>query len=390
MASTVEGLEVRDLMAFSAGPFVIRPGFTTTSVYNDNIYYAPSRAMVDDFLFMLSPALNVRLGRKEAANRLDFTYRFDQYLYVENGQSDSSNHSFQLDAAVAGSRFSYYCVNSFKVLNSILDGYTTTIEGIPLPLSTNVERDYFDTTHNVGYALTTKSRLVADASLHMREYPGGDVAGQRLLDSTEWRASFGYEYAITQKYTLDGRFHYGQQTQTANFPGQVPPPDASLYGGTVAVRGQFTTKLSGTVRAGYEQREFDGESESGGYPIAGLGLTYGLSERTSFSLDYNRGGSVSSYNGEATETDSAGVRVTQIVGNRRPWNLSAGVRYVQNRFQTNDQVLENWQADVNASYRLRSWAALFAGYSFEFGQRGSFDGFDYTVNQVSLGFVLGY
>jgi hypothetical protein len=390
---SAQAFEARDLLAFNAGPVVVKPRFSFVTSYSDNVYSLPDNPLFerlgliqsrDDFIFVLSPELRARLGREGGERHLDFTYRFDQYLFVENTDSDSSNHSFSLGAAVAGSRLEYDTRNSIQLLNSVLSGYESISEGVVQP-SGNVERNQYNFSHNLAYVLTAKSRLRVEGSLNLREYPGTGLQQARYYDSTDWRVRAGYDYALSQKLRLAGLAHYGQQLRSAP-RGGADLPDADIFGGSVTATGNLTAKLSGSVRAGYEFRDFEQGGGSDGYPLVGVSLTQQFSEKTSASLDYNRSGSVSAGTGAATVLDSVGLSFQQVLGTARPWFLNAGVRYQRNEYVDRDLTLDSFQFTAGVARQLRQWATVFLNYSFETASRFAFD---YEVNQVSLGLTIG-
>lgn len=388
-----QAFEARDLLAFSAGPVVFKPRFTFVTGYSDNVYSLPDNPLFeqlgliksrDDITFVLSPELRASLGREGGDRRLEFSYRYDQYLFVENTDSDSSNHSINLGAMVAGSRLVYDTRNSVQWLNSVLTGYDSIGEGVVTP-SGNVERNQYNFNHSLSYVLTAKSRLRAEGSLNLREYPGAGFQQTRYYDSTDWRVRAGYDYALSQKLRLAGLAHYGQQLRGAP-AGQPDLSDADVYGGSVTASGDLTPKLSGNVRAGYEYRAFARGGGSDGYPIVGVSLTQQFTEKTSASLDYNRSGSVSAATGAATVVDAVGLSFQQVLGTARPWFLNAGVRYLRNEYVDRDLTLESFQFTAGVAHRLRQWATVFLNYSFETASRPAFD---YEVNQVNLGLTLG-
>lgn len=387
-----QAFEARDLLAFNAGPVVIKPRFTFVAGYSDNVYYLPEDSLAerlgliksrDDFNFILSPELRARLGRTGGDRELEFTYRFDQYLFVENTDSDSSNHAFSLGGRIAGSRLEYDTQNSMRFLNSIISGYESVEAGIVIP-SGNVERNFYSTSHNLAYVLSPKSRLRLEGSANLQEYPGQGFQQARYYDSTDWRLRAGYDYALSQKLRLAGLAHYGQQLRSArgNLPSQA---DSDIFGGSITASGSFTAKLSGNVRVGYEHREFE-RGESDGYPLVGLGLTQQFTEKTSASLNYNRSGSVSATTGGGTVTDAVGLGFQQVVGTSRPWFLTANLDYRHTEYANQDITLENFRLTVGVAYRLRQWATAFMNYTFELGERQNFD---YDVNQVNLGLTIG-
>lgn len=389
-----QALEVRDLLAFNVGPVVVKPRLSLAASYSDNVYSLPESTVFedlgliqsrDDFFFMVSPELRARLGREGGERQLEFVYRFDQTLFVENTDSDASNHSFSLGGSVAGSRVAYDTRNSISLLNSILGGYESTLEGVLAP-SGNVERNNYNTSHTVTYAVSAKSRLRAEGSVSYREYPGRDIEQRRFVDSTDWRLRAGYDYAFSQKLRFAALAHYGQQLRSSrnNLPNLT---DADIYGGSITASGSFTAKLSGNVRVGYEFRDFQQGGGSDGYPLVGVGLTQQFSEKTSLSLNYSRSGSVSATTGGGTVSDSVGLAFQQVLGAGRPWFLNAGINYLHTEYVEGDRSAQHFRFTLGLAYQLRQWASAFINYSFETGER--IQGFEYEVNQVMLGLNLG-
>ncbi len=389
-----QALEVRDLLAFNVGPVVVKPRLSLAASYSDNVYSLPAGTIFedlglirsrDDFFFMIGPELRARLGREGGDRQIDFAYRFDQTLFVENTDSDSSNHSFSLGGSVAVGRIEYDTRNSISLMNSVLSGYEATLEGVLAP-SGNVERNSYSTSHTVTYALSAKGRVRLEGSLTHREYPGRDIEQRRFVDSTDWRLRAGYDYAYSQKLRFAVLGHYGQQLRSSA-EGFSNLSDADIYGGSVTASGSFTPKLSGNVRVGYEFRDFQQDGGSDGYPLVGVGLTQQFSEKTSVSLNYNRSGSVSASTGGGTVTDSVGLGFQQVLGGGRPWFLNAGIYYLHTDYTEGDRRSENFRFTVGLAYQLRQWASAFINYSFETGER--VQGFEYEVNQVMLGLSLG-
>jgi hypothetical protein len=396
-AFSASGFEMRDLFAVSAGPVVLHPRMAVVSSYSDNIFYLPSDSPLadfgliesrDDFSFILSPGLNVRLGRPDGDHRIDFNFRYDQILYVENTQADSGNYNFELNATTKGARLSYDCRNSLQYLNSIITGYTATIEGIPIP-SGNLERYFVDLDHDFSYALSPKTRFLLGGLFRLRDYPGAELSSRTYYNSQEWRADGGMGYSLSERIQLQARLNYGQVTRDPVSDLVPTPPRADAMGGTLRLTGNLTRKLTGRIWGGYEYRWFSNDEDDDGYPVAGVDLTQRFTEKNSLTLSYSRGGSVSA----TALTTSSAVRdvlslgFKQQLGTANPWFVDLGVRYARTEYITTDRELDNFQVSAGVSRMLRSWLSVFANYTYEFGNRSNFD---YDVNQVSLGLNLGY
>jgi hypothetical protein len=381
------------LFAFSAGPVILKPSFTFTTGYNDNIYSLPSDSPLedfgliesrDDFTFILSPGLSARLGREDSPGWVELTYQFDQMLYVANTDSDSPNHSFGLGMAVSGSRLSYSNNNSWDVLSSIMTGYEATIEGVVVPPG-NVDRQNLNTSHTLNYDLTHKSRLTAGGNWTYLDYAGEGLNAARFADTSSWNLNAGYNYALAEQFRLGASFGYGQQKYSGRetaLPG-LETPDWSINSYTISATGSgnFTARLSGNIRVGYQHRDL-----YGGDANATIGLEHQLGERTSLALDYSRSGGLASTSGLGTVTDAGSFSVSQTVGNRRPWGLSARVRYARSEYVDSGDTLGSLTVSCGASRPLTRWASAFLNYSYEIAERASYD---YAVNQVNLGVRLG-
>ncbi len=391
----LHAFEVRDLLAFNLGPVVVKPRLTTAAFYGDNIFSLPDNSPAealgliksrDDFFFRIGPELRARLGRPEGEIGVDFSYRFEQLLYVENTQADSSNHYLTLGGNYDRGRWNYSGRAGVQFLNSIVSSYESTEEGIIIP-SGALERQAYSTSHTVNYQLTYKSRLRAEASVSRREYPGEDLERNRYLDSTDWRTGAGYDYAVSQNIRLGFLGHFGQILQDDRPGLQLSSRDADVWGFSLTASGSFTRKLSGEVRVGYDFRDYHrADFGSDDYYTAGASLSYQVSEKTAASINYSRRGGSSASIGSGTVQDSVGLQLSQAVGARSPWFFNAGVRYAHTDFVDRDLSLETLQVTAGAAHQLRRWASAFINYSFETGQR---ERFDYEAHLVAVGLTIG-
>lgn len=391
-------LDPRDIFVVGAGPVVLRPTFDFTTSYNDNIYSLPDESILtelglvnsrEDLIFMMSPAINARLGRPDGDNRVALDARFDQYVYTENPDSDSGSYSFGLSAAARGAKLSYDCQNSVDFSNTILNSYTTVIEGIPVPAG-NVERMYVDLDHDFAYSLSPKTHLLAGGFFRMRDYSGNELTTRRYYNSEEWRARAGFGYSLSEKIRLDAIFTYGQIFRDPVSDLVATPPQSDAFGATIGARGSFTPRLSGRVRVGYEQRWFSDGVGDDGYPIASVDLTQRFTDKTSASLAYNHGGGVSAtaFTRSVTVSDSFSLNLNQTLGYKRPWFLNLGIRYAVTDYTTsNIRNQENFQVLFRVSYQLLPWVSTYASYTYQYGTRSTYD---YDDNQVTFGFHLGY
>lgn len=397
-ALTGWGFDPNSLFAVGVRPVVFYPTFDVSAMYSDNIYSLPDDSLLpelgvinsrEDIAFILSPAVNVRLGTPGGDNQLNFDARFDQYLYSENPSSDSGSYRFGLNAAVRGAKLSYDCQNNVQFSNTILDSYTTVVEGISVP-SGNVERVYGNFNHGLDYALSPKTFLSLGGTFNFRDYTGDELTTRRYYNSAEWRVIPGFGYLLSERIRLNGSVHYGQLTRDPVSDFIATPPRSDALGGTIGARGSFTPKLSGGIRAGYEHRWFSDDQGDDGYPLAGVDLTQAFTDRLRVSANYNHGGGVSASttSRSVTVTDAFSLNVSQTVGYRRPWFLNLGVRYALTEYVTgNTRDQDNFRLSLGARYQITRWLSTYASYAYEFGTRSTYE---YDANEVTLGLHFGY
>src|SRR6266540_338921 len=199
-------VDATSLLVYSVGPLHVKPQLSLSERYDDNIFYRAGNAVEDDFVTVVSPGVNFQLGRRDA-NYILFDYQFDQFLSGILGGTD--NLGRRVD------RRTYY------------DNYT------------------------IGYALTEKTGIYVAGLFDAVDYEKGTP----LYDSNTLRGTGGFAFQVTPKSRLFGEVYYGQAAIDPN-GAAVKGPHQEFLGGFLGARGEFTSRLTGRVKAGYEVREF--------------------------------------------------------------------------------------------------------------------------------------
>ena len=105
-------------------------------------------------------------------------------------------------------------------------------------------------------------------------------------------------------------------------------PDVEFVGGFIGARGNFTEKLSGTAKVGYEWRRFTDGSSVPSEPVADLAITEQFSEKRGLSLTYSRQNNLSvQYSRQTYTADSVGLVFTQTLGPSRKWQATVSGNY---------------------------------------------------------------
>jgi len=218
-----------------------------------------------------------------------------------------------------------------------------------------------------------------------------------LYDNNIWKGYAGAEYKATEKLSVFTEAYYGQSASDPSYPGFPKPEYFETVGGSLGVRGNFTSKLSGDVQVGYEN--ISNASMSSADPTAAVHLNAQFTDKLSAILGYTRQVSVpvgvSYYGGSIIPyvTDSLNGSVQAIVGSRHPVQLSVGAGYSMGSYTYNSNssqsyTSEYYTASVNASYQFARWVSAGIGYQYQL--RSSSSNYSYDINMVTLNVFLGY
>jgi len=161
------------------------------------------------------------------------------------------------------------------------------------------------------------------------------------------------------------------------------------------VRGQFTERIRGTAKAGYEHRYYHGRDDTLDSPVVEISVDAQLSERTLLTGSYSRRQyeSIQTVNTVYTTDALAFIWQQQIGGDGR---LRSQVRasYITSDFDRSnaapsrtDQVM---LAGLTLSYDIKVWMRVFGSYTFEHLNSDEPTVVDYNVNRLTLGLQIGY
>lgn len=244
--------------------FKVTPFISERVEYESNIFQAPSRSQ-DDVIFKTIPGfvLELPLGR----HKVDLGFRAEILRYVDLESQDTEHY--------------------FVIGNLLLD--------FPGGLKLRLKEDFARTSDPPGTELTGRIESTTNVLSPGVEYGLGrryaigldytwanirfdDVVNQ--LDRDEHTVGLTGFYRIQPKTDLLANFSYGVK----DFD-QASDRDVNRYIGAVGVRGEITSKLSSTLRLGYEVRDPD-RGQVGAYRgvVVSGDLAYTPTERTRITL----------------------------------------------------------------------------------------------------------
>jgi hypothetical protein len=354
-----------------------------SELFNDNIFYYTDRR-VSDLITVLSPGLRLQLGRPER-NVIGLDYTYDRFFYLDNDGLNTGQHSLDLRTQLEGQRLKFSGIDRIQWLSSPLGGVERVIVG------QNIDRTLNDHTFTLSYDIGEKTEAYVRGTFYSNDYQEGIA----LYDIDTLTGTAGFGYRAFPKTFLLGEAHYGWTGTSANDPRLPENPDLTFIGGFLGARGNFTEKMTGTVKVGYEAREFRDGTPVPDSPVVNISLQRRFSEKTALTLSYARLSNVSVQYGRRTyNADSLGVQLVQLLGASGKWQATAGGNYSFYAYERSDVAraveYDHLRASFNLAYRIQLWLTASVGYDYESVMSDARGVVDYDVNRVNLRFAIGY
>jgi len=387
-------LDPSDILAYSAGPVVIRPHLRLAEQYSDNIYY--SRPLKSDFITILQPGLEGELGRPESQVHVTLNYQLTSLNYASSSRDNSLDHSLNLQSRIVRGllapgtpRLVLEGEDAVQFASSIYGGQASFIQG-GAALAGKVERQSYQLEHRLNYNLSEKTGVYGRGTYNATDFEKNSY----YLDVGWLRGTAGFQYKGLSKTWFFGEVYYGQSSSHPNLP--IPKgPHAESIGGFLGARGAFTAKLGGSVKAGYESVAYGDGSEGVSSPVVEASLDWRPAERTTAVLSYSRHSRLSVQTTKTLlTTDMVNVELRQALGTASRAAVTVGgsvgfsdygaSSYWQDRTDT------FFRTHAEFSYRLRLWLTAAAGYEFEMLSSSDKRLIDYQINRVTLSVNVGY
>lgn len=414
-------VEPADVLIYSRDPFQFSPRISISESYNDNLFSQPDGE--SDIITTISPGLNFQLG-KPANNNLSLNYRFNRHFYMDRSDLNSGEHSLGLQSRLKGNRLLLTGSDSVQLLSSPIgivsfveaplepigpgpgeggEGSATApdpVGGGPAPVQggevittigeRTVDRRTFSDSYNLGYGISDKTGVYLHASYSATDYEDGVV----LYDINTVQATGGFGYRAFPKTALLGEVFYGRTATTPNFPAPENPHSVFI-GGSLGAQGEFTGKLSGSVRIGLKAQEFTDNTSAPITPVADVSLTHRVSDRTSLSLSFSQINDVSvQFVQESFTANSIRLQLSQMLGTSGKWRTVAGGGYGVFEYETagstNLRDFTQYSANFSLAYQIQVWLSAGFGYSYTSIQTDSSGVNEFDANQISLGVSVGY
>lgn len=345
--------------SFSTGPGseVFLTGSATVR-YDDNVLL-DSAASESDTIFVLSPGASWEYSQGPSKGALSAAEQFVRYS--DNSSLDNNLTSLVGDYSFTGAKSEFKLGGSYRELsqNSI------RVRSV----DQTVRRDL--TAFNIGgtSSLTAKTSLGIAADFVRTNY---QLAG--FTDSKIWSVPVDVYFQRTEKTDLSVGYRYRNNTLSGS------ALDSKDHFFNVGARGEFTPKLGGQVRVGYNRRNLSNDTKENQLGV-GASLTFVNSPKSSFEF-----GVSNDFSNAAT---GASQKVFSVSGSGRfdlTPNLSAvlGLSYDSSDYADGRED-DFFVAEASAQYALTGNWAVRGEYVFRQNDSNiSALGFDNNVLSFSI------
>ena len=376
-----EAVDPDRLLLYSYKRLSVRPQLVVAEAFSDNVYFRET-GVESDFITLISPGVKFQIGRKDE-EYVALDYNFDNYFYASEDSLNAQQHRLALAGRLEAKRIKLEGKDTVEFLSGVLSGSLAAT-------GRKVDRFVNDHTYMVTYDFSDKTSLYGRGTYQEVDYENSVP----LYDLNTLVGTLGAGYKPFTKTRFFGEVYYGQTAVNPNAV-LVKPPHSEFIGGFLGVTGDFTEKLQGTVKAGYEYRVFSDNTPTPSAPVVELGLTYKLSEKTQLGLAYNKRTAVSVESArQSYSIDQIILTASQWIGTGERFRASARVAYEHYAYETTGTLLNRTdqylRATAELTYFFKIWLRGNLGYSFEKFDTDFTGAFDYDVNQVILSVSIGY
>lgn len=386
------GIEPSEVLLFTKGSYSLRPQFSVSETFNDNIKYDESGKDAD-FITVISPGFILQLGTEEY-NFINFSYYYDRVIYAQEDQLSANQHRLALGNHVQFNRLTLTGRDQIEFLSGVLGG------GISLA-GVKVDRTTFLDEYRLSYDFTEKTGVYIEGTHNFTDYD----RGLNLFDSQTLIGTGGFEYRAFSRTAFFGEIYYGRTWIEPNSDALPDAPSAEFIGGFLGARGSFTEKLTGTVKAGVESREFSDGTPGDTIPVVEANLTERFTEKTILSLNYSRRQRVSvQFSRNAYTTDSVTLLLQQHIGNEGRMRAEVRAGYIfadyephPNYVEVNNGVTRPvdrrdhiFNVGAALTYDFKIWLHGNLAYDYERLDSNLARIVNYDVNRVTVGLSVGY
>jgi polysaccharide biosynthesis protein VpsM len=240
--------------------------------FEDNVFLTEHDA-AGDTIFVAIPGVDLNYNGGQSTGSLIVAEQFSRYC--DHGTLDGELFSTVGVYKYEGALTKTNAHASYRELDQGSMGFRNREEAVRQDL-TNLGVDSI-------WSATAKTRIGAGASYDATNYPAVGYA-----DNESFSVPVDLYYAITPKVDVSVGYRY-RSTNVDAVPTLISGKtvyrnnDSTDHFFNVGATGEFTPKLKGQFRVGYNLRDFDEGDSEGQFGVSG-GLTYAYSAKASYDL----------------------------------------------------------------------------------------------------------
>lgn len=342
------------------GPMEVHPGISVQGRYDDNIFLNQTNKE-SDFITTVTPFLALRLPFMQKKHSLDFAYRADMVSYNKNTTENTTNQEF------TGSLRMNFPGGLDLNLNALrLDTSEPSNSAEQSDIAARIPRTQNQLNASARYRISTRFDVGLAQRIVRHNYKSFDLNSE---DREERDTTLSVYYKFLPKTSAFAEAGFGQ---IAYLTPRSPELDrSSSY---TAVRAGLSwdpaSRLSGTLKAGLENRDFSAENKQGltNFTIGG-DLKYQLTSKISTKLTLEKGFRETNIEEERTkpviEYTMALLSLEHRFSSKVSFLLS-GI-YENDSYPTDlpDSREDNYYGiDFAIQYRIRKWWEMGTSYTF--------------------------
>ena len=305
--------------------------------FDDNIFLN-SRNGQSDMILSFSPGFDLVFG-KGSATRGEIYYReeFRRYSTHDGQNTTLSNVGFN-------SRY-----DNGKTMLGAVGSYAQVAQSDNNIRASGaiVRRDVSNLNLNAEFGFSERTSFGVALLYDKTNYKP-----TAFTDSSAWAVPIDMYYEVSPKLALSAGYRY----RDTKLSGTAKDSKENFI--NIGARGEFTPKLTGQVRVGYNQRSFLSHRDQAGLGIDSK-LTYSSSDKTNIQLGVSNDFS-NSASGENTKVRSYSLSTRSQLSEQ--WNLGASLTLRSVNYLTSSE--DYLVGQVNVSYAYRTYLNFATAYSY--------------------------
>ncbi len=330
--------------------------------FDDNIFLDSANEQ-DDLIWSVTPGLDLVFG-KGSATQGNAYYREEFLQYSDANDQDTSLSSLGVNSAYNGGKSQFDLSATYAQVSQNDNNVRLTGD--------LVRREVTHFHAKPEFSVTQKSSLAIGVTYDRTNYKPASFS-----DHGAWALPIDYYSEYSPKLDLSIGYRYRDN----DISGTGIDSTDSFF--NIGARGEFTPKLTGQVRVGFNQRDLDagGDSSEFGYDAD---LTYAMSDKTSYrfnlSNDFGYAGT-----GESTKNFTLGLQASNKFTEQL--SMNAGLSFRATEYPARDD--DYYEGQIALTYIYN--ANVNFGASFVHRNNDStLTGIDFSNNVFSFGANIRY